>query len=162
MRTVLVVCIGNQLVADDGVGQVIFQELAGYKWPETVRVKFLGLGGIDLIEELQGEDLLVVVDGVQLGFPAGSVVELCWADLPATQGRPVSGHGLGVREAIEVTRKIYPERCPKEVMLVGVEGRCFDQLGKGLSLEVAEAIPEALGRIVSLAGCKPRPLFRTC
>jgi hydrogenase maturation protease len=153
VKKIFVVCIGNQLVADDGVGQVIFQELITCDLPATVRIKFLGLGGIDLIEELRGEDLLVVVDGVQLGYPAGSVVELCWADLPVAKGRPVSGHGLGVREAIDVAKRLYPERCPKEVMLVGIEGRCFDQLGQGLSQEVAAAIPEALVRIRQLLGC---------
>ena len=153
MKKILVVCIGNQLVADDGVGQVIFQELEKQQLPETVRLKFLGLGGIDLIEELRGEDLLVVVDGVQLGFQAGSVVELAWDELPVTNGRPVSGHGLGVREAIDVAKHLYPKRCPEKVILVGIEGCCFDQLGQGLSEEVVAAIPKALSRIVALLGC---------
>ena len=151
MRRVLVVCIGNQLVADDGIGQVIYEQLCSRQLPDQVRLRFLGLGGIDLIEELAGEDVLLVVDGVQLGGKVGDIVELDWSELPASQGRPVSGHGIGVREAIEVIGRLYPERRPKKVILVGVEGGCFDKLGVGLSEEVAAAIPKAVARIVSLA-----------
>lgn len=156
MKKVLVVCIGNELVADDGIGQAIYHELRKREkaLPLGVRLQFLGLGGIDLLEELQGEDLLLVVDGVQLGHEVGTVVELGWDDLPEGEGRPVSGHGVGVREAVHVAKRIYPERCPERVMLVGVEGACFDKLGVGLSPGVDKAIPGAVNRILSIvAGC---------
>lgn len=151
MNKVLIVCIGNQLVADDGIGQVLYQELSTTSLPEQVRLKFLGLGGIDLIEELQGEELLIVVDGVQLGGKVGDVVVLDWSELPVCEGRPVSGHGIGVREAIAVAQHISPEKCPQRVVLVGVEGACFDKLGIGLTKEVVDSIPEALTQILDLA-----------
>lgn len=151
MKKVLIVCIGNQLVADDGIGQVLYQELQRCTLPANVRLKFLGLGGIDLIDELSGEDLLLVVDGLQLGGTAGSVVELDWEALPVNHGRPVSGHGIGIREAIAVAIKLTPERCPERVVMVGIEGACFDKLGVGLSPAVASAIPDALERIIQLA-----------
>ena len=151
MKKVLIVCIGNQLVADDGIGQVLFEELNKTQLPKQVRLKFLGLGGIDLIEELQGEELLIVVDGVQLGGEPGQVVELDWSALPTNQGRPVSGHGIGVREAIGVAKHISPERCPGRVVLVGIEGACFDKLGVGLTGKVKESIPQALNCILNLA-----------
>jgi len=148
---VLIVCLGNQLVADDGIGQVLYQELSKKVLPEQVRLKFLGLGGIDLIDTLRGEDLLIVVDGVQLGGEIGDVVTLDWKDLPVCEGRPVSGHGIGVREAIAVARHLCPEQCPQRVTLVGIEGVCFDKLGIGLSQEVARSIPKALTQILDLA-----------
>ncbi len=153
---VLIVCIGNELVADDGVGWVVYEQLRESGLPENVRVVFLGLGGIDLLEEIDGEDLLVVVDGVQLGAPPGTVHRLGWPQLPATSPRPVSGHGIGIREAISVGQKLYPERVPKEIFLVGVEGKCFNQLGTGLTDEVALAIPRAVATILGLVqDCLP-------
>lgn len=151
-RRVLVVCIGNELVADDGVGWVVYQELRRLELPQGVRLVFLGLGGIDLLEELDGEELLLVVDGVQLGAPPGTVHRLGWEDLPQAPARPVSGHGIGVREAITIGRRLYPQRVPAETRLIGIEGRCFDRLGQGLSPEVAGAVPEAVGIVASLAG----------
>jgi hydrogenase maturation protease len=146
----LVVCIGNELVADDGVGWAVYKRLRNSRLPDNVRLVFLGLGGIDLLEEIAGEELLVVVDGVQLGAPPGTLHTLGWDQLPATSPRPVSGHGIGIREAITVGRKLYPDRVPKEIFLLGVEGRCFNQLGAGLTEEVALAVPEAADTVLAL------------
>lgn len=150
----LVICIGNQLVADDGVGWVMYQRLLEGCLPVNVRLVFLGLGGLDLLEEIDGEEVLVVVDGVQLGATPGTVHQLGWEQLPGAAPRPVSGHGIGVREAISVGRLLYPEKVPKEIFLVGVEGKCFDQLGQGLTDEVARAVPQAVATVIALVqGC---------
>ena len=110
----------------------------------------LGLGGMDLLGEIDGEELLIVVDAVQLGSAPGTVHLLSWEQLPAMAARPVSGHGIGVREAIEVARRLYPEKVPAKIFLVGIEGACFDQLGTGLTEDVAAAVPAAVRKIVSL------------
>ncbi len=149
MKT-LIVCIGNDLAADDGVGREIFLELTGRDLPAGVRPVFLGLGGIDLIEQLEGEEQLIVVDAVQFGEPAGTVHTLDWDSLPYMAPRPVSGHGIGVREAIEVCRKLYPEKVPEKTWLVGVEGECFDQLGVGLSPAVKGAVVKAVDVVLGL------------
>ncbi len=155
---VLVVCIGNELVADDGVGWAVYQELEKLVLPEGVRLVFLGLGGIDLLEALEGEDLLVVVDGVQLGKVPGTVHR--WDQLPYAPARPVSGHGIGVREALTIGTHLYPERIPQKTLLLGIEGRCFDRLGDGLSPEVAQAVPEVVRLIVQLVdGADPSCLL---
>lgn len=145
----LVVCIGNDLVADDGVGSAIYTELARRTLPPGVRLMLLGLGGIDLLEQMAGERLLIVVDAVQLGGVAGTVVEIPWRDAPQLPGRPVSGHGIGLNEAMELGARLYPERMVAEAWLIGIEGACFDQLGKGLSDAVVAAIEPAVERILS-------------
>lgn len=150
MKRAVIICIGNELVADDGAGYAVYQALKDVSFDCDVRLLFLGLGGIDLLEELDGEELLVVVDGVQLGGGPGTVHVLDWDAIPAQDYRPVSGHGIGVREAINVARKIYPDRVPDMTYMVGVEGKCFDRLGQGLSPEVAAAIPKAVEAIRSL------------
>ena len=146
----LIVCIGNELMADDGVGRVVYEHLREQSLPERVRLRFLGLGGIDLLEELAGEELLIVVDGVQLGAPAGTVHQLGWDRLPATSPRPVSGHGIGIREAIGVGWILYPDRVPQKICLIGIEGSCFTELGGGLSEAVARAVPRAVAAIMHL------------
>lgn len=145
----LVICIGNDLVADDGVGHVVYNELTRRDLPQGTRLKLLGLGGMALLGEFSGEDLLVVVDAVQFGVSPGTVHVLDWEDLPKG-GSHVSCHGIGIREAIEVSKKLYPETTPKSVYLVGIEGQCFDQLGKGLTAEVAASIPSAIEIITGI------------
>lgn len=144
MKRSLIICIGNELVADDGAGFAVYEALQQTGLQEDVRLIFLGLGGIDLLDAIDGEDMLVVVDGVQLGGEPGTVHVLDWDSIPAREERPVSGHGIGVREAINVAERLYPEKVPGNTFLVGLEGRCFDRLGQGLSQEVADSVPRAV------------------
>jgi len=74
--TVLVACFGNVLRADDGVGIVIAERLLALPLPAGTRVLDVGIGGIRLVQELlEGNvDVLLIVDAVDLGRPAGTVV----------------------------------------------------------------------------------------
>jgi Ni,Fe-hydrogenase maturation factor len=51
-----------------------------------------------------------------------------------------------------ILRVISPERVPKEMFIVGIEGRVFHWLQRGLSPEVREAIPHAVEVISKLIG----------
>jgi hydrogenase maturation protease len=150
MMRSLVVCIGNDLVADDAIGHEIYRLLNERALPEGVRVCLLGVGGMDLLDEVNGEDLLIVVDAVQFGAAPGSVHVLDWEKIPSNQLRPVSGHGIGVKEALQVCRKLYPEKAAGSVYLVGVEGQCFDMVGAGLTPAVLSGLPEAVEKIIAL------------
>lgn len=147
----LIVCIGNELVADDGVGHELHRLLVQRPLPPGVRVQLLGVGGIDLLDWLDGEDVLIVVDAVQLGQPPGTIQVMAWEEIPVSEARPVSGHGIGVKEALLVCRRLFPEKAPRAAYLVGVEGGCFNRIGVGLSEPVRQALPEAVERIVDLA-----------
>ncbi len=148
MANALIVCIGNELVADDGVGHAVHRVLAA-QLPADIRLRLLGLGGMSLVDQFQGEEHLVVVDAVHLGAPVGTIHVLDWAAIPSS-GSHVSCHGIGIREAIEVSRKLFPEMTPRIVHLVGIEGRCFDRLGEGLSDEVAAAVEPAAAAVFDL------------
>ena len=150
MGTALIVCIGNDLAADDGVGHVVYHALVQKNLPEGTRLELLGVGGMDLLEVMEGEDNLVVVDAVQFGAIPGTLHVLDWEHLPCAGPRPVSGHGIGIREAIEVGRRLYPEKSPRQVHLVGIEGKCFDLLGADLSFEVARAVDAAVAEVLHL------------
>ncbi len=150
MARSLVVCIGNDLVADDAVGHSLYHLLQEAVRGRDVRLCLLGVGGMAVVDELEGEQLLVVVDAVQFGALPGTVHVLNWEQIPVMEMRPVSGHGIGVREALQVCRKLYPEKLPQKIYLVGVEGACFDMVGSGLSPEVKTALPRALEAIVQL------------
>jgi len=150
VATALIICIGNDLVADDGAGKAVHAGLAAGSLAAGTRLVFLGLGGIDLLEEMNGEDLLVVVDAVQLGAAPGFVHVLDWEAIPAQGPRPVSGHGIGIREAIEIGRRLYPEKIPHNIYLIGIEGKCFNQLGQWMSPQVVAAVPRAVEQVLRL------------
>jgi len=91
VTTALIVCIGNDLVADDGAGQAVHASLEAISLAAGTRLVFLGLGGIDLLEVMNGEDLLVVIDAVQLGAAPG--IRSC----PRLAGHSRAGAAAGER-----------------------------------------------------------------
>jgi hydrogenase maturation protease len=150
MDRALIVCVGNSLAADDGVGQAVYLALMRMALPERIRLELLGVGGMNLLETFAGEDHLIVVDAVQFGARPGTIHVLDWNRIPSPGQRPVSGHGIGIREVIDLGRRLYPEKTPKKIHLVGIEGKCFDALGSGLSAEVAAAVGPAVDSIMRL------------
>jgi hydrogenase maturation protease len=139
----LVVCVGNSLVGDDAAGCAVFESLAREPLPEGARVCLLGTGGISLLEMLAGESILIVVDAVQFGAKPGTVQILDWSELPPEHAQAVSAHGIGVRQAIDLGRTLYPGTFPRKLLLVGIEGMVFDTVGASLTPEVACAVEEA-------------------
>jgi hydrogenase maturation protease len=143
----LVLCVGNDLVADDAVGCHVYDRLQSSALPPGTRVKLLGLGGLSILDHLEGEENLIVVDAVSFGAPAGTVHLLAWDDLPGVYATPVSLHGIGLREAIEVGKRLTPEAMPQRVWLIGIEGHCFDLVGEPPSPEVVAAVGPAVDQV---------------
>ena len=145
----VIACVGNSLAGDDAAGCAVYEVLAGRHLPPGSQLLLLGVGGIALLDELGGEECLIVVDAVQLGAAPGTVHVLAWDALPEA-GAAVSLHGLGIREVVEIGRRLYPEIMPQRIFLVGIEGRCFDRLGEGMRPAVAAAIDKAAKTVEKL------------
>jgi hydrogenase maturation protease len=140
----LVVCIGNELVADDAIGYEVYNRLSAMDLPAGTRLEFVGVGGLALLDHLRGDErAMIVVDAVQLGAPAGTLHCLPWNRLPSFRNAAISAHGIGLKDAIEVGAILYPEKIPSIVLLVGIEGRCFNRMRDAMTPATAAAADEA-------------------
>lgn len=144
-RSTIIICIGNELIADDAVGFEIYNRLAGC----TARLEFCGVGGIDMLPLLDGETDMIVVDAVQFGAEPGTIHVIPWDSLPRSSSA-VSAHGLGLRETIEIGTILYPKEMPERITLVGIEGRCFNRTRDFMTKEVCTAISTAVTTIEEL------------
>jgi hydrogenase maturation protease len=144
-RRTIIICIGNELIADDAVGFEIYNRLAGC----SARLEFCSVGGIDMLPMLDGETDMIVVDAVQFGSLPGTVHVIPWDSLPRSSSA-ISSHGLGVRETIEIGEILYPGTMPERITLVGIEGRCFDRTREYMTFEVQDAIDTAAKTIEEL------------
>jgi hydrogenase maturation protease len=147
---VLVVCIGNEIVSDDGAGCEVHRRLEGADLPSDVRLVLIGVGGIALLEELGGEESMIIVDAVRLGAPAGTLHVFEWSDLPDTGVVPASAHGVGARQALAIGARVCPEQMPKRVVVVGIEGARFDEIGTELTPAVAAGVTRATERVLEM------------
>lgn len=146
-RRTIVICIGNELIADDAVGFEIYNRLAGC----SARVEFCSVGGIDILPLLDGETDMIVVDAVQFGSLPGTLHVIPWDCLPLSSSA-ISSHGLGLRETIEIGEVLYPGTMPDRITLVGIEGRCFDRTREYMTREVQAAT--TYRQFPALKGCQ--------
>ncbi len=140
----LVVCIGNELIADDAAGYEIYRKLQGMELPGETRVEYSGVGGLSLLDRLTGyERSMIVVDAVQFGAPPGTIHCISWEDLPTCCNTALSAHGIGLKETIDVGKILCPEKLPTNIMLIGIEGRCFNRMRDYMTPETSAALNDA-------------------
>lgn len=135
-----VVGIGTRF-GDDAAGLLVVQALAaGSGLPAGVDALPCSRP-VELIDMLDGVDGVVLVDATRSGMPPGTVHEPAAADLSAA--RPVSSHGLGVREALAMARALG--RAPERIAIIGIEADSTQ--GDGVSDPVRAALAEATARV---------------
>jgi hydrogenase maturation protease len=154
--TALVACFGNVLRGDDGFGMAVADALCQTPLPAGTHVMDVGTGGIHLVQELMaGADLLVVVDAVDLGRPAGTVV----TQRPRTDA-PAGGEDTRARMQLTDMHLATPERAlslahglgvlPEETYLVGVQTSDTERFGEGLSAATTAAVAVAVEEVARL------------
>jgi hydrogenase maturation protease len=140
----LVVCVGNELVADDAVGYEVYTRLQAMELPSGARIEYAGVGGLALLDRLRGDErAMIVVDAVQFGAAAGTIHCLPWERVPSCEKSAISAHGIGLRETIDIGRILYPEMVPPAIVLVGIEGRCFNRMRDAMTPATAAAADDA-------------------
>jgi hydrogenase maturation protease len=150
---VLVAGVGNLLRGDDGFGVAVVERLASQGVPDGVRVLDVGIGGIHLVQELLDQvDALVVVDAVDLGRPAGTVL-VVRPDVRDVAALPLAQR----RDQLADVHYATPERAfmlakalgvlPAATWVVGCQPVDAERLGEGLSPVVAAAVEAAAGEV---------------
>jgi len=110
--------------------------------PPGATVRRSARAGLYLLDEMEGFDRVVVVDAVRTGaHPPGAVHALPVEDLRAPSGP--SPHALGLPSALGLARRAGAP-VPLRVFLVLVEVEVMDEVGEGLTREVAAAVPRAV------------------
>ncbi len=138
----LVVGLGNPILGDDGVGWRVAEALRGRQ--ADVEVLCLSLGGLALMERLEGYQRCVIVDAVVTGAAEGHVQTFTASELAdASSHHTASVHDLGFAHALRLGREIGVE-LPDDILVVGIEAAPEFTFGEQLSPAVEDAIPRAI------------------
>ena len=154
--SILVACFGNPLRGDDGFGVAVAKALHAEPIPDGVRVIEVGIGGIHLVQELfTPVDALVVVDAVDLGKPAGTVMVirpdvLDVTTLTESQRRDelADMHYATPERALMLARGLG--LLPAETFLVGCQVADAQRLADELSPATAGSVQAAVAELRSL------------
>jgi hydrogenase maturation protease len=148
-KTTLVLGIGNTLLTDEGVGVHVINHLQA-RFSQRQDVAFVDGGTLSfsLAGLLAEHARLIVVDAARTGSRSGSVV--CYENSEMDRyltGNRQSVHEVGLTDLLDIAR--LSEHYPEQRALVGIEPECLDW-GEQPSAAVAQAIPQAVGKVIEL------------
>lgn len=139
-KSCVVIGIGNPNFKDDAIGLEVIEAL---RQDEEV-LEFVDLESfwnIDLkvIDTMLGYEKAIVVDAMKTGAEPGTIFEF---DGKTTWERVYASgtHSMSIFEVIRIGYTIFPEEMPKEVKVIGIEGKEVLALGKGISEEARQAV----------------------
>lgn len=136
----LVLCLGNDLRSDDGVGWQIADTLLREP-PEGATILKSALSGLHLLDELCGYSTVLVVDAIRTGnHVPGTVLSFPLQEIRAPAG-PFP-HTMGVPSILQRASEMGLE-VPRRVHVVAVEVEDLVTLKEGLSGPVQSCISEA-------------------
>ena len=135
-----VLCLGNELLADDAFGAVVAEELRGL-FPQ-MDVLFTTDSGFHLLDNLTETELLVVVDSIQTGkVPPGTLYVLRGSDIKSTPGP--SPHYIGLFETLQLAKELLLN-VPEAVIILAVEAADCLTLGGKMHADVRAAVELAV------------------
>ena len=146
--TTLVIGLGNPILGDDGVGWRVVEKVEAELQianGREIEFEYLSLGGLSLMERMEGYFDVIVVDSIMTGSkPNGTIFNLPLSQLPNLQsGHTTAIHDASLATALDVGRKMGLE-LPEEVWVVAVEAEYVYDFSEELSPEVERAVPRAV------------------
>jgi hydrogenase maturation protease len=147
-----ILCIGNELVHDDGVGIRVGHILMALPLPADVHVEFAPQLGFDLLDAVAGAERIILVDAMSTGRAPGTCVTLAGRAIERYNAGASASHSISIAELMELAHRLAPERDPATLHFVGVEGILFTEYGTLLSPEVEAAIPQAVESVLRVIG----------
>ncbi len=153
---ILIACVGNIFLGDDGFGSEVALRLAARPLPPGVVLKDFGIRGLDLTYTLLDPyDLVVLVDACTRGGEAGTIYLIEPDPIASNKLEPVcaplEAHGMNPMSVLRAVHAMGVKL--GRVLLVGCEPAWTgsDDEGRlGLSDAVQAAVDEAVSMIETL------------
>ncbi|HOE52650.1 MAG TPA: hydrogenase maturation protease [Methanomassiliicoccales archaeon] len=147
----LLLGIGSPIVCDDGLGFRVVEEVRAMGLPD-LDVDQQSVSGLDLIEIMMDYKRVVVVDAIVTGrYPAGTVMVLEPEDFKSAL-HGTNPHEVNIHMAIELGRRLSPERMPRDIRFVAMEVKDVWTVSDALTEDVERAVPLAVRTVLELLG----------
>ncbi|MDJ0664478.1 MAG: hydrogenase maturation protease [Acidimicrobiia bacterium] len=141
-----VLCLGNDLIADDAAGCAA-ASLLRERLPDHEVIEAAG-SGLYLMDDLVDTDRLVVIDAIVTGsYPPGTIHVFEEGDIDVTPGG--SPHYFGLFETLEMARALGLA-APSQVSLVCIEAEDTTSIGGPMTARVAAAVPQVVDLAVDM------------
>lgn len=137
----LILCLGNDLLGDDGIGILAAEKLQTMLNGQA-DVVATGMHGVALLDLLVGYRQVIIIDAIQMsGFSPGSVIELELGDLRTVMSP--SPHYTGLPELILLAEQMQLD-FPEEIKIFAVEVDDPYTVGKEMSAAVSKSLKKLI------------------
>ena len=152
---ILVACVGNLWLGDDGFGSEVAKRLRERDLGERVAVADFGSGGLDLAYEvMRGYEALILVDVSRQGGEPGTlyVMEVDPADVEGgiEDGAQIDPHGMDPETVLRFVKATGG--WPGRVIVIACEPERVEEVGIGLTPRVAAAVDGAVQLVAEQVG----------
>ncbi|MFH2002907.1 MAG: hydrogenase maturation protease [Planctomycetota bacterium] len=153
-----IICIGNMFIKEDAAGPLVCQRLKNVSLPDGVELIDGGMGGLNLLSQVEDAEQVVFVDAVH-GFTQQPGVMVLDREAAVECATSVYDHAAGLSYLLKVLPSVITGTIP-EIMLVGVEGNPTPSLvKKAAELAIELCLTHEQGLSASSAE-KPTPMHR--
>lgn len=143
---ILILGLGNTILTDDGVGIYVSREIKKKIKNKSVTVQEASVGGLELLDTIQGFNRLILIDAVVTGKHAvGSLIKMMLEDLKG--GSAMTRHHVGLTEALELGKRLNMD-LPETISIYGIEVKETRTFGESCSPELALQIPHIAEKII--------------
>ena len=139
---IAVMCIGNELLMDEGVGPACARYLLSrYSFPDGVDVLDRAVMGMSIISDLRAYDFALVLDAVDVpGARPGQVFSFAPGDIAPTPPGMTSLHEVRFADVL-ASAELLGVRCEGHCLGVQVENMSPSEFVVALTPRVAAALP---------------------
>ena len=153
-----VICVGNELMLDDGLGIEAYRQLtASYDFPAEVDVQCAGCLTMNMVAQVDEYDLMLTVDAIDgTGEPAGTIFRYTPDDV-ARRGTPMGSlHELKLADLFDAAA-LLGYACEGVCVGMQVENGSPSEFVQGLTPAVLEKLPDLVDTVLAelvLRGCQ--------
>lgn len=142
---ILIMGIGNYLMADEGVGVHAAEQLQQLNWPENVSVLDGGTGGFHLLEYFETHDHVILIDATLDGRGPGTIRKIkprFAKDFPPA----MSTHDIGLKDMVSALQ--FMDKMPV-IDLYVVSIASIQEQGIQLTASIQSVLPELVAMVRS-------------
>jgi hydrogenase maturation protease len=148
---ILVACVGNLWLGDDGFAGEVAKHLRERDLPRDVAVADFGTGGLDLAYEvMRGYEALILVDASRQGGEPGTLyvmdVDPDSVGGPIEDGENIDPHGMDPQTVLRFVKAVGG--WPGKVVVIACEPQEVEDVAIGLSVPVAAAVDGAVSLVL--------------
>lgn len=145
-KNIIILCVGNYLMGDEGLGVHFAKLLKKEILPDYVKVIDGGSGGFKLMEFMDKESIIILIDAT-LDDKTPGTIRLIKPRFASDFPKAMSTHEIGLKDLVESLTLL--NQLP-EMFLFTVSTDSIQPLSVSLSYEVASSLPKLRDQVLDL------------